>query len=55
MLQYRNIWNDVESQLFEKLIAELINAEGKYIHGKMKTWKEGSIKMLHSICIAMEQ
>ena len=41
VLQYRNIWNDVESQLFEKLIAEPINREGKYMHGKLKTYKEG--------------
>ena len=38
MLQYRNIWNEVESQLFEKLATEPI--KGKYVYGKLKTWKE---------------
>ena len=41
VLQYRSIWNEVESQLFEKLATEPI--EGKYVRGKLKTWKE-SIK-----------
>ena len=41
MDQYRNIWNEVESQLFEKLATEPII--GKYVRGKLKTWKE-SIK-----------
>ena len=39
VLQYRNIWNEVESQLFEKLATELIKGDGKYMHGKLKTWK----------------
>ena len=38
--QYKKIWNEVESQLFEKLATELIKGEGRYIHGKLKTWKE---------------
>ena len=38
--QYKKIWNEVESQLFEKLQNELIKGEGKYVHGKLKTWKE---------------
>ena len=37
VLQYRNISNKVESQLFEKLATELI--KGKYVRGKLKTWK----------------
>ena len=40
VLQYR-IWNEVESQLFEKLATELI--KGRHVCGNMKTWKE-SIK-----------
>ena len=44
VLQYRNIWNEVESQLFEKLAREPIKGEGKYFHCKLKTWKE-HIKM----------
>ena len=39
VLQYRNIWNEVESQLFEKLATGPIKREGKYVHGKLKTWK----------------
>ena len=38
--QYKKIWNEVESQLFEKLVTELIKREGRYIPGKLKTWKE---------------
>ena len=40
MLQYRKIWNEVRSQLFEKLTTEPIKGEGKYVHGKLKMWKE---------------
>ena len=43
VFQYRNIWNDAESKLFEKLTTEPIKGEGKYMHGKLTTWKE-SIK-----------
>ena len=38
--QYKKIWNEVESQLFEKMAIELIKREGRYVHGKLKTWKE---------------
>ena len=38
MSQYKKIWNEVESQLFEKLATEPI--KGKYVYGKLKTWKE---------------
>ena len=34
------IWNEVESQLFEKMVTEPIKREGRYINGKLKTWKE---------------
>ena len=30
--QYKKIWNEVESQLFEKLVTEPIKGEGKYIY-----------------------
>ena len=40
MAQYKKIWNEVESQLFEKLATEPIIKEGTYVHGKLKTWKE---------------
>ena len=36
--QYKKIWNEVESQLFEKLVTEPI--KGKYVYGKLKMWKE---------------
>ena len=36
--QYKKIWNEVKSQLFEKLVTEPV--KGKYIRGKLKTWKE---------------
>ena len=36
--QYKKIWDEVESQLFEKLATEPI--KGKYVRGKLKTWKK---------------
>ena len=38
--QYKKIWNDVELQLFEKLVTELIKGGDKYVRGKLKIWKE---------------
>ena len=38
--QYKNIWNEFESQLFEKMATELIKREDRYVHGKLKTCKE---------------
>ena len=40
VFQCHKNWNEVESQLFEKLAAEPIKGEGKYVHGKLKMWKE---------------
>ena len=40
MSQYKKIWNEVESQLFENLATGSIKGEGKYVHGKLKMWKE---------------
>ena len=34
--QYKKIWKEVESQLFEKLATEPIKGEGKYVRGKLK-------------------
>ena len=52
-----NIWNEVESQLFEKLATEPI--KGKYVRGKLKTWKKdiktnfhGRIVPYHTYCNA---
>ena len=36
--QYKKIWNEVELQLFEKLATE--SMKGRYVHGKLKMWKE---------------
>ena len=38
--QYKKIWNEIESQLFEKLATEWIKGEGKYVHGKLKMSKQ---------------
>ena len=38
--QYKKIWNEVESQLFEKMVTEPIRREGRYINGKLKSWKK---------------
>ena len=38
MSQYKKIWNEVGSQLFEKLATELI--KGSNVRGKLKTWKK---------------
>ena len=60
MSQYKKIWNEVESQLVEKLATEPIKGEGKYVHGKLETWKERikqifMVKTFHTICIAMQR
>ena len=47
VLQYRKIWNEVESQPFEKLATGPIKGEGKYVHGKLKTWKDRIKKKFH--------
>ena len=47
MSQYTKIWNEVESQLFEKLAAEPVKGEVKYVHGKLKTWKEHKKTNIH--------
>ena len=38
MSQYKKIWNEVGSQLFEKLATEPI--KGNNVRGKLKTWKK---------------
>ena len=40
MVQYKKIWNEVESQLSENLATEPIIKEDRYVHGKLKMWKE---------------
>ena len=39
MSQYKKIWNEVESQLFEKMVTEPIKREDRYVNGNLKTWK----------------
>ena len=46
VLQSRNTWNEAESQLSEKLATEPI--KGKYVYGKLKTWKERIKTNFHS-------
>ena len=36
----KKIWNEAESQLFEKVATEHLKREGRYVYGKFKTWKE---------------
>ena len=38
-IQNKNIWNETESQLFEKRTAKPIKREGRYVHGKLKRGK----------------
>ena len=38
--QYKRIWNEIESQLFEKIATKPIKREGRYVLGKLKTWKK---------------
>ena len=38
--QYKKNWNEVESQLFEKMSTERIKRESRYVNGKLKRWKE---------------
>ena len=52
MPQYKKIWNEVESQLFEKLTTEPI--KGKYVHGKLKMWKERIKTNFHSQSVPYE-
>ena len=40
--------NEVELQLFEKLTTEPIKGESKYMHGKLKMWKEHIKTNFHS-------
>ena len=39
--QYEEIWNEVKSQLFEKMATEPIKRDGRCVNGKLMTWKEG--------------
>ena len=45
MVQYKKIWDKVESQLFEKLATEPI--KGNNVRGKLKTWKKDTKTNFH--------
>ena len=38
-IQYKNIWNETESQLFEKRTTKPIKREGRYVHDRLKRGK----------------
>ena len=46
--QCKKIWNEVESQSFEKKAIEPIKREGRYANGKLKTCKECIKTNFHS-------
>ena len=45
--KYKKIWNEVKSQLFEKMLTEPIKREGRYVNGKLKMWKERIKRNFH--------
>ena len=50
--QYKKIWNEIESQLFEKLAREPI--KGEYVRGKLKTWKKDIKTNFHGQIISCD-
>ena len=38
--QHKNVWNEVQLQLFEKLATDPIKGEDKYMDGKLKMWEK---------------
>ena len=52
MSQYKKIWNEVESQLFEKLATEPI--KGNNVRGKLKTWKKDIKTNFHGQMVAYD-
>ena len=54
VLYYQKIWNEVESQLYDKLITGPIKWEGKDMHVKLKTWKERIRTKLHGQAIVYD-
>ena len=47
-LNIKKIWNEVESQLLEKMTTEPIKREGRMANAKLKTWKEHIKTNFHS-------
>ena len=52
--RHKKIWGEVESQLFEKMATELIKKEGRYVNGKLKTWKEWIKTNFHVQDVALQ-
>ena len=48
--QYKKIWNEVESQLFEKMATEPLKREDRYVSGNLKTEKTHKDKFSWSRC-----
>ena len=46
--QYKKIWNKVESQVLEKQATEPTQVKGRYVCGKLKTWKKRIKTNFHS-------
>ena len=38
-IQYKKIWNEIEPQLFEKMVTEPIKREGRYVNAGSKRGK----------------
>ena len=54
MIHYQSIWNKAALQLFKKLTTEPVKGEGKYIHGKLKMWKERIKTKFHGQDVAYD-
>ena len=46
--QYEEVWNEIKSQLFEKMATEPMKKEGRCVNGKLMTWKECIKTNFHS-------
>ena len=55
VFKYKKIWNEVESQLFEKLATGSIKSEAKYIYGKTAIRPLFMAKIFHTTGIAMQR
>ena len=47
VFQYRNTWNEIESQVFEKLTTEPTKGESKCRHGNLKLWTKHIRKIFY--------
>ena len=46
-LHIKKIWNEVESQLLEKVATEPVKRERRQVYDKLKTWKKRIKKTFH--------